>query len=131
MTDLWSLTIAFRGGNSSMRLIYNDADKVSMAYERLKRPAQSAEEFDRGLPEKAYDKDIEIADSYGSTATIDRDTIMVHWITCLGDQAEGLKAENILNAHAQASLQRKLAADPLLKDMLPQQPAGQRFNLNG
>jgi len=118
MTDLWSLTIAFRGPNTSLRLTYNSGEKAQAAYEMLKRPAQPAEEFDRGLAATTYEKDIEITDSYGTTAMVDRDAVMVHWMTHCGSEAEGAKATQILNAHAQASLQRQLAADPMLKGVI-------------
>jgi hypothetical protein len=126
MTDLWSLTVAFTGTNSTLRLLYEGVDPAKRAYEALAKPRQSAEEYDRGLQAMEYDPDIEITDTYGSTVTLDRNLIMVRWLTNLGQQAEGMKAEQILNAHAQASLQRKLSGDPMLKNFAP--PA-QQFNL--
>ena len=118
MTDLWSLTIAFRGPNTSLRLLYNGANAAQAAYVAIKRPEQAPEEFDRGLAQVTYAKDVEIEDSYGTTATVDRDAVMTHWLTNCGREAEGLKAQQVLNAHAQASLQRQLAADPLLKGVI-------------
>lgn len=130
MTDLWSLTIAFRGPNTSLRLTYEGEEKARMAYEMLKKPQQSPEEFDRGIPAASYEPAIEITDSFGTTATVDRDAVMVHWMTHMGSEAEGLKAVQILNAHAQASLSRKIQADPMLKGMMAPQ-GGQQFKLNG
>ena len=130
MTDLWSLTIAFRGPNTSLRLNYNGEDRARAAYEAIKRPTQSGEEAARGIAETPWDADIEITDSYGTTATIDRTAVMTHWLTHKGSEAEGAKAEQVLVAHARASLERTLAADPMLKGMMPSQ-GGQRLNLNG
>lgn len=118
MTDLWSLTIAFRGPNTSLRLTYNNAAAAQAAYDALKYPEQPSEEFDRGLPAPSYESSVEIVDNYGTTATIDRDAVMVHWMTHCGSEAEGAKATQILNAHAQASLQRQLQADPMLKGVM-------------
>lgn len=127
MTDLWSLTIAFRVPNFSLRLTYNSGDNARAAYELLKIPQQHPEEAERGLSPPVYFPTVEITDSYGTTATIDRDQVMTHWVTHMGSEAEGVKAVNILNAHAQASLQRQLSTDPMLKGVI--QP--QKFNLNG
>lgn len=125
MTDLWSLTVAFTGTNSTLRLLYSSAEAGKLAYEALAKPKQSPEEFDRGLAAQEYIPDVEVTDTYGSTVTLDRNLIMVRWLTNLGQQAEGMKAEQVLNAHAQASLQRKLQGDPMLKSIVPPQ----QFNL--
>lgn len=121
MTDLWSLTVAFTGTNSTLRLLYEGVEAAKRAYEALAKPRQSPEEYDRGLQAMEYDPDVEITDTYGSTVTVDRNLIMVRWLTHLGQQAEGMKAEQILNAHAQAKLQRSLQADPMLKGIVPPQ----------
>ena len=121
MTDLWSLTVAFTSNNSTLRLLYDSAELGRKAYDALAKPGQSPEEFDRGLAAQEYIPDVEITDTYGSTVTLNRDLIMVRWLTNLGVQAEGTKAEQILNAHAQASLQRKLASDPTLQGIVPPQ----------
>jgi hypothetical protein len=122
MTDLWSLTVAFTGTNSTLRLLYESKEAGQRAYEALMKPRQPPEEFDRGLAAIEFDPDVEITDTYGSTVTVDRNLIMVRWLTNLGQQAEGMKAEQVLNAHAQANLQRKLAADPMLKGVMAPQP---------
>lgn len=123
MTDLWSLTVAFTGTNSTLRLLYENAEAAKRSYEALGKPwlAQSQEQMDRGLAPVSYDPDVEITDTYGSTVTLSRDLIMVRWLTNLGAQAEGTKAEQVLNAHAQAKLQRALAADPTLQGIVPPQ----------
>ena len=128
MADLWSVSVAFRSGTNTMRLLFNSGDSAKQAYELLKRPVQSAQDFERGLPAPAYDSAVEVQDGFGITAVIDRDSVMMHWLTCMGDQLEGLKEEQLLNAHAQANLQRKVAADPLLRTAPAGQPA---FKLNG
>lgn len=128
MTDLWSLTVAFKNGNNQLRLLYVGKDKAGAAYDAVKRPKQAAADFDRGLPAASYDPDVEIEDSYGTTATVDRDSVMLHWVTNLGEQSEGQKAEGLLIEHAKASFMRRVAADPMLKGMPPAQPA---FKLNG
>ncbi len=132
MTDLWSLTIAFRGPNTSLRLNYNSAEKATVAYEALKRPGLPVD-FDRGIAIPTYEPTVEITDSYGTTATVDRDAVMTHWLTHKGSEAEGAKAEQILIAHAQASLQRAIAADPMLKSQFNAGAihGGSRLNLNG
>ena len=122
MTDLWTLTIAFRQPGSSLRLIYEGQKAASEAYAALALPTISPEESDRGLPQPTYHPEVEITDSYGVTATIDRTSVMARWITHCGSEAEGGKALQVLNAHAQASLQRKLAADPVLKGFAPTAP---------
>lgn len=130
MTDLWSLTIAFRGPNTSLRLNYNGEVRARAAYEAVKRPTQAPEDAARGIAETPWDADVEITDSYGTTAMVDRTAVMTHWLTHKGSEAEGAKAEQVLVAHARASLERTLAADPMLKGMMAPQGAG-RLNLNG
>ena len=125
MSDLWSLTVAFVNTNSTLRLLYSSAEAGKLAYEALAKPGLSAEEYDRGIAAPAVEPNVQITDTYGSTVTLNRDLIMVRWLTNLGEQAEGAKAEQVLNAHAQARLQRTLQSDPMLKSIVPPQ----QFNL--
>lgn len=122
MTDLYTLTIAFRQPGSSLRLVYEGQKAASEAYNALKIPVLTPEEEARGLPQPEYSPEVEITDTYGVTASIDRTAVMARWITHCGSEAEGGKAMQTLAAHAQASLQRKLAADPMLKGVAPTQP---------
>jgi hypothetical protein len=114
MTDLWTVTIAFRGQNTSLRLIFNGERAAKEAFRAL-HPPETTFETERGLQtlEPAQGV-VEITDGYGTSALVLRETVMCAWVTHLGSQAEGAKAEALLNAHAQASLQRRAQADPLL-----------------
>lgn len=80
MTDLWSLTIAFRGREMLLRMTFDGEDIARAAYEALKRPGLPAD-FDRGVAVPTYEPTVETVDSYGVTATVDRDTILAHWLT--------------------------------------------------
>ena len=117
MADLHSLTIAFRG-QGSLILQYNSESRAKAAWEALKVPSLTPDMMDRGLPAPAYEDKVDIGDDFGTLANIDRTSVLAHWFTNLGQQAEGFKEQQTLNAHAQANLQRRLAADPLLKGMV-------------
>ena len=122
MADLHSLTIAFRA-QGTLSLQYNSESRAKAAWEALKLPTLTPDMMDRGLPAPAYEDTVDIGDDFGTLANIDRTSIMAHWFTNLGQEVEGQKEKQILNAHAQANLQRRLATDPLLKGMVPPPPS--------
>lgn len=130
MADLWSLTIAFRGVNTSIRLTYSNDKDALEAYAALKMPQEAKDAEDRGLVIAAsdWDTEVEIVDNYGSTLTVNRSDIMAHWVTNMGAEMEGKVDADQLAAHAQAKLQRRLAADPMLKGIGLATPPSLKLN---
>jgi hypothetical protein len=111
MADLWSLSIALRIPGASLKLTYSSGDAAHAAYHALAIPRLSAEESERGLPEPIYDPEVEISDTFGSTVTVDRTQIALRWVTNLGEECEGNGQVQLLQARANAKLQRTAQSD--------------------
>lgn len=124
MADLWALTVAFRHINTSIRLVYNNEKDARSGYAALLRPKVDQASVDRGLESPYPDRpeEVEIVDNYGSTLCISPADVMAHWLTDLGAESESQVDAQQLQAHSQAKLQRRLAADPMLKGVVQMQP---------
>ena len=120
-TVLFALTIAFSPANTSLRLLFDNEEAAKAAYESLRIP-NFEKERNLGLEEPVIDYKVQIADSFGSTATIDRSFVMTYWLTDLAREMEGMKAQELLKAHAMASLQRQASTDPLLRGAMGNSP---------
>ena len=121
MTDLWTLKIANDKGNT-LGFLFDSESDCKKAFEPIEAYLfGSPEEEARGLATEQI-MTVRIKDNYGNTGIIRTASIEWAWITNVGQEYEGQKDVQILQAHAQANLQRRIQADPLLKQSIQAVP---------
>ena len=122
MTDavqhLWTLKLTNHRGVTLGFLFESEA-----SCRRYYNPIDEAIRGNTALAERGLDamplEAIQIEDSYSNVATLRIDQIAWVWITHLERELEGQKEVSLLQAHAQANMQRRAAADPLLRNAAP------------
>lgn len=114
MTALFTLKVASRRG-MTLGFLFNDEKQGRRNYAALMNAMTGAGlADDRGLGDSAVSQYIEVIDNYGTTGVIDTRDISFLWFTEVGTEIEGQAESQMLAAHGQARLNRKVAADPLL-----------------
>jgi len=104
--DLWTLiiTLDVPGQMNVIRLVYKDADRANDAYQKLASPIEGVL--------KSYD-------DYGRRVVIRAASIAAVQLSHLPSEFESEADIAILQGHAQNKLQRRAAADPMLKQIHP------------
>jgi hypothetical protein len=100
MTELYSMLVFLKNNPNAIRFLFKSESSVTDAYAVMTQP---------GTPL------VEIHDDYSNTALIDRSAVAVCVKTYCNDDFTGQGDFSILQAHAQAKLQRRAQTDPMLK----------------
>lgn len=119
MSNYFTLKLAGSRGQT-IGFLYDDENQCRRNYDEVKSrlPGMSFEE-DRGLDPAPRSNYFEVIDGVGNVATIDCSGVAWVWMTNLAKELEGQKGVGLLQAHAQANLQRTAQADPLLRQAPP------------
>ena len=121
MTALFTLKVASRRG-MTLGFLFNDEKQGRRNYDALMRAMTFGQlSQDRGLGEQSEALHVEVIDNYGTTGVIDTRDVSFLWFTEVGTEIEGQSETQMLAAHGQARLNRKVAADPLLAAATPGQ----------
>jgi len=107
--DLYTLiiTLDVPGQMNIIRLVYRDADRANDAFQKLASPTDGG--FDIL---KSYD-------DYGRRVILRASSIAAVQLSHLNEEFESEADIAILQGHAQNKLQRRAAADPMLKQIHP------------
>lgn len=100
--ELYSLLVFLKNNPNTIRFLFKSNTTAKAAYESFHSPA---------TPNLAVD----IRDDYGNAATIDRDSVAVYVQSYCNEDFNGQAEFSIMQAHANAKLQRRAATDPMLK----------------
>ena len=122
MSDLWMVTVRDRAGQAT-ELLFNGAEGADKTYDRISEAIDLQNVAD-GLiaPLCAL---VTVADDYGSTITVMSDTIAQVWLQSLVMVAEGQSEVALFRARANAKVQERAEADPMLLKAAAKQRAAQ------
>lgn len=102
--DLWTLLIFLdTPGQPPIRLVYKDATRAASAYDHFNRSAGPGTEV-RGE-----------SDDYGRRLSIDVRHCRALQLTHVNEELNGEIDLQLLQAHAQATLQKRASTDPMLR----------------
>jgi hypothetical protein len=112
---LFTLKIANRRG-ATLGFLFNDEDQCKTHYaDILQAMAYGEFEEEHGLTKNPRNHHVQIKDDFGNTGVVDCSDVGWVWMTDFEKELDGQKEVEMLKAHANAALQRKAAADPLLR----------------
>lgn len=119
VTDLYMLTVIFRGSHSA-RFSYKSAKSADDNYSVLKPPVTVfINEMDEGTSIEAAPSFVEIADDYGNIASIDRREVIGIIRAYVNEDMNADSDLQFLKTHATVKLNKKIATDPMLKTLVP------------
>lgn len=108
--DLWTLiiTLDVPGQMNIIRLVYRDKDR-----------ANEVRRFAEPTPSDGPGRVTYIKDDYGREITVRTSNVVAVQLSHLNEEFESEADIAILQGHAQNKLQRRAAADPMLKQIHP------------
>jgi hypothetical protein len=113
MNHMYAVTVINQRG-AQLQFLFDAIDPAMRAFTAVRSGMVPNVEEDRGLGSSTSPA-VEISDDFGTTAVLDRASIIWCWMSDLVKDSEGKQNLGLLQARAQASMQRKAAADPLMR----------------